>query len=476
MKLHFCGGAGVVTGVNYLLETKNAKILLDCGLFQGSKDLEHKNSEPFSYDPKEIKAVIVSHSHLDHIGRLPQLVKSGFEGKIYATPPTIDFTRLILEDSVRVLSEKAKKAGVVPLFSQNEVDELMRHFVAADYYKRTQATDDIYFTFHEAGHILGSAVIELEIFEKKIYPEPLDFARGKPSRRIVFSGDLGNPPAPLLRPPDFLDSADYVLVESTYGDRNHEPPQECEAKIEKVIEDAVSRGGVLMIPSFALERTQQLLYHLNNLIEHHRIPRVPVFIDSPLASRITEIYKKYPQYFNQQTTFEIDSGDDIFNFPGLRFTHSSKESKEINEVAPPKIIIAGSGMSQGGRIVHHEVRYLSGSQNTLLLVTYQAEGTPGRLISDGAKKVEILDQAVTINAKIEKISGYSAHADQQFLMDWLRSFKKACYAKDQNVCHEIKKIFIVQGETKAAQTLMGLVRDELGIDAQVPEVGTIAEL
>jgi len=460
MKLHFCGGAGVVTGVNYLLETKNAKILVDCGLFQGSKDLEHKNSEPFSYDPKKIKAVIVSHSHLDHIGRLPQLIKAGFEGKIYATPPTIDFTRLILEDSVRVLEEKARKAGVVPLFSQNDVSELMQRFVAADYYKRTQATDDIYFTFHEAGHILGSAVIELETDGKK----------------IIFSGDLGNPPAPLLRPPDFLDSADYVLVESTYGDRNHEPPQECEAKIEKVIEDTLSRGGVLMIPSFALERTQQLLYHLNNLIEHHRIPRVPVYIDSPLASRITEIYKKYPQYFNKQTVFEIDSGDDIFNFPGLRFTHSSKESKEINEVPPPKIIIAGSGMSQGGRIVHHEVRYLSGPKNTLLLVTYQAEGTLGRLISDGAKKVEILDQAVTINAKVEKISGYSAHADQRFLMDWLRSFKKSCYMKDQSVCHEIKKIFIVQGEIKAAQTLMGLVRDELGVDAEVPDVGAIAEI
>jgi len=460
MKLHFCGGASVVTGVNYLLETKNAKILVDCGLFQGSKDLEHKNSEPFSYDPKKIKAVIVSHSHLDHIGRLPQLIKAGFEGKIYATPPTIDFTRLILEDSVRVLEEKARKAGVVPLFSQNDVNELMQRFVAADYYKRTQATDDIYFTFHEAGHILGSAVIELETDGKK----------------IIFSGDLGNPPAPLLRPPDFLDSADYVLVESTYGDRNHEPPQECEAKIEKVIEDTLSRGGVLMIPSFALERTQQLLYHLNNLIEHHRIPRVPVYIDSPLASRITEIYKKYPQYFNKQTVFEIDSGDDIFNFPGLRFTHSSKESKEINEVPPPKIIIAGSGMSQGGRIVHHEVRYLSGPKNTLLLVTYQAEGTLGRLISDGAKKVEILDQAVTINAKVEKISGYSAHADQRFLMDWLRSFKKSCYMKDQSVCHEIKKIFIVQGEIKAAQTLMGLVRDELGVDAEVPDVGAIAEI
>lgn len=449
-----------MTGVNYLLETENSKILVDCGLFQGSKDLEQKNSEPFEYDPKEIRAVIVSHSHLDHIGRLPQLIKAGFEGKIFATPPTIDFTHLILEDSVRVLEEKAQKAGVLPLFSQLEVDELMRHFVAVDYYKKTNAVDDIYFTFYEAGHILGSAIIELETEDKK----------------IVFSGDLGNPPAPLLRPPDFLTDADYVLVESTYGDRNHEPPEECKAKIEKLIEDIISRGGVLMIPSFALERTQQLLYHFNDLIEHHRIPRVPVYIDSPLASRITEVYKKYPQYYNQQTTFEIDSGDDIFNFPGLHFTHTSKESKAINVIPPPKIIIAGSGMSQGGRIVHHEVRYLPDPKNTLLLVTYQAEGTLGRMISDGAKRVEILDQEVEINAQVEKISGYSAHADQQFLMDWLHSFQKSCYAQEKNTCHSLKKIFIVQGEAKASQTLMGLVRDELGVEAEVPAIGAIAEI
>jgi len=470
MKLYFHGGAGVVTGVNYLLQTRKAKILVDCGLFQGPRDLEQKNSEPFEYDPKEIKAVVVSHSHLDHIGRLPQLIKSGFAGKIFATPPTIDFTHLILEDSVKVLEEKAQKAGVVPLFSQVEVEKLIQRFVAVDYYKRTQAANDIYFTFYEAGHILGSAVIELEIEGSS------SSHFGEASKKIIFSGDLGNPPAPLLRPPDFLDKADYVLVESTYGDRNHEPPEECKAKIEKIIEDTMSRHGVLLIPSFALERTQQLLYHFNDLIEHHRIPAVPVYIDSPLASRITEIYKKYPQYYNKQTVFEIDSGDDIFNFPGLHFTHSSKESKAINEVPSPKIIIAGSGMSQGGRIVHHEVRYLPDSKNTLLLVTYQAEGTLGRKIFDGARKVEILDQNVSVNARIEKMSGYSAHADQQFLMDWLRNFQKTCYGEDKDVCHALKKVFVVQGETPAAKTLMGLVRYELGVEAEAPAIGEVAEL
>lgn len=446
-----------MTGVNYLLETERVKILVDCGLFQGERELEKKNSESFAYLPDQIDAVIVSHSHLDHVGRLPQLVRAGFRGKILATPPTIDFTRLILEDSAHVLEEKARKAGVAPLFAKLDVDEVMRRFESVDYYQKTEVASGISLTFHDAGHILGSAIMELEADGKK----------------IVFSGDLGNPPAPLLRPPDFITSADYVLVESTYGDKNHEPPQQCKELIENVIEDVIARQGVLLIPSFAMERTQQLLYHLNDLVEHQRIPPIPVYIDSPLASRITEVYKKYPQYYNKETIFKIKSGDDIFKFPGLHFTPTTKESKKINEVTPPKIIIAGSGMSQGGRIVHHEARYLSDPQNTLLAVTYQAEGTLGKLLVDGAKKVEILDQEVEVRARIEKISGYSAHADQRFLMKWLRNFQKPCYGEP---CQALKKIFVVQGEEKAIKTLAGLIRDELGIEVDIPSIGETAEL
>ena len=459
MKLHFHGGAKVVTGVNYLLETDQAKILVDCGLFQGSKELEARNGEPFAYSAKEIDAVIVTHSHLDHVGRLPQLIAAGFDGKIFATPPCVDFARVILEDSVKVLAEKAQHAGVVPLFSQEEVEEVMRHFAPTDYYKKTQAAPGLAFTFHDAGHILGSAIIELE-------------ADG---RKIVFSGDLGHPPAPLLRAPDYLKSADYVLVESTYGDRNHESAEESKEKVENVIEDALVRGGALMIASFAMERTQQLLYHLNELMEKKRVPPIPVFIDSPLAIRITEVYKRYPQYYNKQAVAEIDSGDDIFNFPGLKFTVSSKESKEINDVPSPKIIIAGSGMSQGGRIVHHEVRYLSDKRNTLLMVGYQAEGTLGRRLADGEKKVEILDQPVEVKAKIERISGYSAHADQFYLMDWIKSFTKPGFANGSGQA-ELKKVFVVQGEAEPAATLASLIRDELGIETAVPEMGEVVEL
>ncbi len=459
MKLHFCGGAGSVTGANYLLETERSKILVDCGLFQGTKELEARNAQEFAYDPKAIKAVIITHSHLDHIGRLPQLIAGGFSGKIFATPPTIDFTRLILEDSVKILMEKAEHAGVLPLFGQREVEHVMEHFVPVDYYQRMEAAGDINFTYHEAGHILGSALVEVEVNGKK----------------IIFSGDLGNPPVPLLRAPDFLEEADYVILESTYGDRNHEPAAVCQEVIENAIEDTVANGGVLMIPSFAMERTQQLLYHLNNLAENHRIPRLPIFIDSPLAIKITEVYKKYPQYYNKEALFSIDSGDDVFRFPGLEFTETSKDSKKINNVPPPKVIIAGSGMSQGGRIMHHELRYLGDPKNTLLLITYQAEGTLGRKISEGAKHVEILDREVTIRAKVQKLSGYSAHADQQFLMEWVKRFKKN-HQVDQGKEQGLKKVFVVQGEEGSSKILAGLIKDELGIESHIPRLGEVVDL
>jgi metallo-beta-lactamase family protein len=472
LKLTFCGGAGSVTGANYLLESGNSRVLVDCGLFQGSKELETKNAERFSYDPKTIDAVIITHSHLDHIGRLPQLIAGGFAGKIFATPPTIDFTRLILEDSVKILMEKAEHAGVLPLFGQREVDHVMDHFVAVDYYQKTKAAEGIDFTYHEAGHILGSAVAEVEVVDLSLSAET-DPERA--SKKIIFSGDLGNPPVPLLRAPDFLEEADYIILESTYGDRNHEPAATCQEVVENAIEDTVARCGVLMIPSFAMERTQQLLYHLNNLAENHRIPRLPIFIDSPLAIKITEVYKKYPQYYNKEAIFNIDSGDDIFKFPGLEFTEASKDSKKINNVPPPKVIIAGSGMSQGGRIMHHELLYLGDPQNTLLIITYQAEGTLGRKIAEGAKRVEILDREVAVRAKVQMLSGYSAHADQQFLMEWVRHFKKN-HQVDRGKGQGLKKVFVVQGEEGSSKTLAGLIKDELGIESYIPQPGEAIDL
>jgi metallo-beta-lactamase family protein len=456
-KLHFFGGARIVSGSCYLLEVEGIKILIDCGLFQGPKEFEVKNHEPFPFNPKEIDAVIITHSHLDHIGRLPMLVKAGFRGKIFATPPTIEFTHLMLEDSKKVLKEKARHADAIPLFYEGEIDEMMKFFGPVGYHEETEISDSISFKFHEAGHILGSAFVELKFRE----------AGGKKSEKttIVFSGDLGNYSVPIIRPLENIEEADYVLIESAYGDKLHEDTKLAKDIIEDITEDTIVKHGVLMIPSFAMERTQQLLFHFNELVEHKRIPAIPIFIDSPLAIEVTKVYKKYTDYFNSEATNLILIGDDIFKFPGLRFTPSVKESKQINDIAPPKIIIAGSGMSQGGRILHHELRYLPDERNTLLMVTYQAHGTLGRKIFEGAGEIEILDQKIPVRAKIKSISSYSAHADQKGLLDWLCCLRKP-----------IKKIFVVQGEEEPANVLAQKIKDSMGVEAEVPRIGQMVEL
>jgi metallo-beta-lactamase family protein len=443
----------MVSGNSYLLEANDKKILIDCGLFQGRKELELKNCEPFNFEPKNLDFVIVTHSHLDHIGRLPMLIKDGFCGNIFATPPTIDFARLMLNDTLKVALDKSRRAGNMPFFSAKDIDQIMNYFEPVDYHQKIKLTDGISFEFYEAGHVLGSALIELKIKEK-----------GE-EKKIIFSGDLGNMPVPFLRPAENIPEADYVLIESTYGDRLHEKTDKAKEAVEDVIEETIAKGGVLLIPSFALERAQRLLYHLNELAEQKRIPEIPVFFDAPLAIEVTKVYRKYASYFNQKARDLINAGDDLFKFPGLKFTPTIKESKEINMVAPPKIIIAGSGMSQGGRIMHHEARYLSDPKNTLLMVTYQAEGTLGKKILEGAEEVEILDQMIPVRAMVKCVSGYSSHADQQGLVDWLSAIRKP-----------IKKIFVVQGEEKPALALAQIIKDKMGIAAEAPELGQMAEL
>jgi len=454
MKLHFYGGAGMITGANYLLETNRSRILIDCGLFQGGRKIEKKNEEPFPYSPKDIDFVLITHAHLDHIGRLPKLIENGFRGEILSTKPTRDFARLILEDSQKLLREKAKRAGIIPLVEKEYVKNIIKMFRVADYDDGIKITEEILVCFKEAGHVLGSASIEVTVNNKK----------------LVFSGDLGSSRMSILREPAVIKDADYVIMESTYGDRLHEENQECKDMVEDIVEETILRGGVLMIPSFALERTQQLLYHFNELIENKRIPQIPIFVDSPLAIKLTEVYKKYPEYYNRETSLLIKSGDDIFKFPGLKFTLSTKESKEINNIIPPKIIIAGAGMSQGGRIIHHEARYLSDPKNTLLIVTYQAKGTLGRKILEGAEKVEILDKIIPIKAKIEHINGYSSHADQKDLINWLSN------TIGPNSSKRPEKIFVCHGEEKPANILAQYIKDDLGLSAQVPKIGEIVEL
>lgn len=460
MYLSFFGAAKIVTGSNYLLEIGKRKILIDCGLFQGSPFLTEKNLERFSYDPKEIDAVILTHAHLDHIGRLPKLIKDGFSGRIFATPATLDLAKLILEDELEVQE--------IPLFSRKDFNKTYDFFEPVEYRKKitipplgenysSKKDSEISFKLLDAGHILGSAIVEV-------------FAEGK---KIVFSGDLGNSPTPLLRPTEFPSSADYVLVESTYGDRNHPDFLKRKDLLEDAFEEIIGENGVLMIPSFALERTQELLYELNELVENHRIPKAPIFVDSPLAIKSIEVYKKYKKYYGKEASFLLKSGDKIFDFPRLYLTRRAQESKKINAVSPPKVIIAGSGMSTGGRILYHERKYLSDSKNCLLLICYQAAGTMGRKLFRKAKEVRIFGERVPVRAKIKIIQGYSAHADRQGLFRWLYNIKSSAYLHKTS---GIKKVFVVHGEEKPAESLAQLVRDRLGIGAEVPEHGEKVEL
>lgn len=465
MKLHFFGGAKTVTGANYLLEIESnhltslraRNILIDCGLFQGSRDLEKRNRESFSYNASGVDFVMITHAHLDHIGRLPKLVKEGFRGKIFATAPTIDFTRLMLEDSQKILEEKAEKEGIVPPFEYSDIEEVMSLFSPVEYDESFEVSDGIQVCFREAGHILGSAIIEFKIRNLE--------SGEKRETKIVFSGDLGNQYEPIIRPPAIIKDADYLIVESAYGDREHETAEECQEKVEDVAEEIIKRKGVLLIPSFALERTQELLFHFNNLVEHSKIPVLPIFLDSPLALKATEVYKKYPQYYNEETKKLIASGDDIFKFPNLHLTATTNQSKDISKFVSPKIIIAGSGMSQGGRILHHEVNYLPDPNNILLIISYQAQGTLGRRLKEGEKNVRILDREVKVLAKVARIDGYSAHADHKMLFNWVANSKST-----------LKKVFIVQGEQGPADFLAQKIKDHLGIEAIVPNAGEVAEL
>ena len=449
MKVTFHGGAGQVTGANYLVSSGDAQakarthILIDCGLVQGGRFSESENSKPFTYDPASVAAVFVTHAHIDHTGRLPQLVQSGFKGTVYSTPPTRDFAELLLYDSEHVIRGELEREGLPPLYTPEDVAALMERWEGVGYHKPI-TVGPFKVTLYDAGHILGSSSIMVE-------------AEGK---KVIFSGDLGNPPTPIIKPTEYISEADYCLVESTYGNRVHEDFERRKDLLEDAIEDAVKSGGVLMIPAFAMERTQELLFELNELAEHGRIPKIPIFIDSPLAIKLTGVYQKYQNYFNQEAWNLVRSGDAIFNFPGLKMTLTVEQSKEINDVPPPKIIIAGSGMSQGGRILHHERRYLSDPKSTILFIGYQAEGSLGRRIYDGAKSVRIFGEEVPVRCKRRAIGGYSAHADQPKLLEWVRHMRDS-----------LRSAFIVQGESEASDALAQKVRDELAVKAIIPKAG-----
>lgn len=448
MKLTFHGGAKSVTGANYLLESGDKKILIDCGLFQGSNFAERQNFEPFPYAPHEIEGVFVTHAHIDHIGRIPKLLKEGFHGKIYSTPPTKDFGEFLLLDSEHLLAKEAEREHRAPLYTVEDVNQVMERWEGVEYHK-SFSVGPFTIEFLNAGHILGSAIIKIQ-------------AEGK---TIVFSGDLGNYPAPIIQATEKLSSADYCLIESAYGNRVHEGVDVRQERLEDAIEDVVKRKGTLLIPAFAMERTQELLYHLNDLVEKGRVPKIPVYIDSPLAIKLTEVYKKYEGYFNKETQTQVRSGDDILNFPGLRLSLTTEQSKEINSVPPPKVVIAGSGMSQGGRILHHEERYLPDPKSLILFIGFQAKGSLGRQIMEGVGEVTIYGNKVPVRCEKREIAAYSAHADQPRLIAWLEPMKST-----------LKNIFVVQGEPESMEAFASKIRDTLALRTSIPEPGESVEL
>ncbi len=461
-KITFYGGTGSVTGANFLLEADGKKILVDCGLTQGTKVADDVNWDPFPYDPRQIDLLFVTHGHVDHIGRIPKLIAEGFRGQIYSTEPTKGIALPMLEDTASILNNNIE-LGLDKIYTAENIARAFSFWQGLPYHEPINLTPDLQATFLNAGHILGSAMVLFTVSNPDVsVGSPIAQAR---RTKILFTGDLGNSPSPLLPDPDKITDADYLVMESVYGDRNHESRDSRRAMLARVIQDNYKRKGALIIPTFSLERSQELLFELDALHEGKRIPVMPIFFDSPLAIRLTDVFKQYKSYFNETAQKAMSPGKYLFDFPGLHNTLKTEESKMIAEVPGPKIVIAGSGMSTGGRVVHHEKNYLPDPNNTLLLTGYQAIGTPGRLIEEGLKKVHITGEDVIVHAHIEKISGYSGHKDSNGLLNFVLDLEDS-----------VRKVFVVMGEPKASLFLVQKLRDNLGIEAYAPERGQNVEL
>lgn len=441
-----CSGVGNATGANFLLKTPKLLILVDCGLIQGSRYAMEENRAEFAYDPAKIDYLLVTHAHMDHIGRIPKLVRAGFAGVIYSTVETKELAALMLEDAQALIAREARQSGLDPMYEKEDVARALSLWKTIEYHETFQLAPEVSLYWKDAGHILGSAIIEVTLGE------------GDKKTKIAFTGDLGNSPTPLLRDTEFVTDADYMVMESVYGDRNHEPKDVRSARLKSIVLETLQKGGTVVIPAFSIERTQIILYEINNLIESNVLPRVPVFLDSPLAIKVTDVYRAHIEEFNDKTQGVIRAGDDIFNFPGLRIVRDHQESQTIDRMKGPKIIIAGSGMSVGGRVLHHETSFLDDPKSTILLVGYQVAGSIGRQIEDKRPSVTIDGAKVRVRARIEKISGYSSHKDSDNLVDFVG-----------HALPKIRKVFVAMGENKSSAFLAQRLRSELGANAVVPE-------
>jgi metallo-beta-lactamase family protein len=458
-RLTFFGGAGTVTGSKYLVESERGRFLLDCGLFQGLKSLRLRNWDPPPFDAKELDGVILSHGHLDHAGYLPVLVKNGFRGPIHCTRGTRDLLEILLLDSARLQEEDAKRANkygyskhrpALPLYTSEDVRQTLSLVSAHGYGERFELGEGTSVLLRRAGHILGSATVEMNL-------------GGKQASRLVFSGDLGRWDRPIIRDPEFVPEADVLLVESTYGDREHLGGSE-EALV-RIITETARRGGAVIVPSFAIGRTQELIWTLRKLQDAGRLPLISVFIDTPMGIDVTRIYCEHPEDHDVDMQLLMDEDRCPLHCKDYHLLRTAQESKSLHDKTGPMLIIAGSGMATGGRVLHHLKRRLPDHRNTVLLVGYQAAGTRGRSLQEGARFLRIHGEDIPVRARVETVDGLSAHADQPELLRWMRGFTRPP-----------RQTYVVHGEPGSAQALASAIQERLGWKAEVARDGATVEL
>ena len=462
--LTFHGAARQVTGSCYLLETARSRVLLECGLFQGPPEVDAQNERPFPFRVQDIDAVVLSHAHLDHSGLLPKLVRDGFRGQVYATPQTVDLLDIMLKDAAHIQEkdaewenrkrERAGDALAAPLYTMADAEAALSQVKPLAYGQCATITDGVVLCFYDAGHILGSAIVELTVAED-----------GK-KRKIVFSGDLGNRATPLLRDPEILRQADVLLLESTYGDRDHRPLPETLEEFREILAHAAHDGGNVLIPSFAVGRTQDLLYHLGEFYQAGQLPQTQVYLDSPMAIAATEVHQRHTQVFNHSARSAMQqNGHTAIEFlPRLRFLRTVDESMALNRITGGAIIIAGSGMCTGGRIRHHLKWNLWRPAAHVVIVGFQAQGTPGRALVDGARKLRLLGEDIAVKAHVHTLGGFSAHAGQSDLVKWAGHFQPH------------PQLYLVHGEPDKMQTLQVHLKSVHGWEAKIPQEGQTIHL
>jgi metallo-beta-lactamase family protein len=458
MEITFHGAAQTVTGSQHLLSINGTRLLLDCGLYQGARKEAEVRNRTFLHDPRELDAVLLSHAHIDHSGLLPMLVKKGFRGPIYATAATRDLCGYMLPDSGHIqeadaeyLNRRARKRGqpanFEPLYTQADAEQALKLFRAVRYKTPVTVAPGVDVTYRDAGHILGSAALVLEVKEQQ--------RQGTRSYRLAFSGDIGRMNLPILRDPVLLHDVDYAIMEGTYGGRDHRPPDAAFAELTEVVKDTVARGGKIIIPSFAIGRAQELIYELNRLIHAGEIPPLPVFVDSPLATSASDVFSDHEELYDEETlAFMRESRTKAFEFSSLTYTRSVEESKAINAVKGPLVIISASGMAESGRILHHLRNNIEDPRNTILIVSWQAPNTLGRRLADHAPEVRIFGDMYPVRAQVVTINGYSGHAGRDLLIRWATALKP-----------RIQKIFLVHGEPDSLEALRPAL-----IERGVPEV------